>query len=226
MTEPQKTTVSDPAAPRGQETEIRSAANALLSSDYPLRDLLQDDSDTESLRERLRLELAREMARHPDELAPGNRQLVYALYNRLLGPDFLEEDELLRFLRAAAFVLCQELCTRADEHSTIAHGQDKASTLPAGPLPSSHETELPSSSIMADAAPDLILARERRRQELARSPDADQRWLAELYALADYAGRSAEELADLFDRPVLEIRTELALGDALVRGVTPPSAQP
>jgi len=210
----------DPA--RGEQFSVSTAEDRTESDDataiemfsppeHPLRDLLIGDEYVDDLLAEMRRELQVELARYSPELLPANAPLVHALYKHLCGPGLLTSDELLRFLRAAARVLCEEICSRPHVHGTVAN--DGGETTPAGE-PAGQAAILQA----VQSSPYEFAANEERRRVLETSEDPEDRSLADLYLLAVYAGRTPEELAEILGRPLIEIRTRLALASVGICG--------
>jgi len=210
-----------PASRRGERMQMGTGRTAQGNDDpsHPMdcliRDMLQEECEEEPLQKLIRSELNQELTRHSTDTMPRNRWLVNELYQRLVGADPLPRAELLRFLRGVASAVREELTSLASRQVTVSASD--ASTL-GTPIPQVSAGSRVISFRLAANQPMVVLAQLDRWQTLAQSTENDERWLAELFAFADYAGRSVEELVDLFDRPEEEIRTQLALAEAFIRG--------
>lgn len=209
-----------PTSQDSQPTQL-GTSNPEESSHFPsasmdclFRDMLDEESDGQELQELIRDQLNQELKRHSTEVMPGVRWLVNELYNRLVGPEPLRRAELLRFLRGIASAVREELSSRARRQG--AHSAPDASAL-AYPKQSPPEGVSVTPFMPAIDEPKTVLPQESRWQSLARSAEDYEQWLAELYALANYAGRSVLEIADLFDLPEEQIRTQLALAETFIR---------
>ena len=169
--------------------------------------LVADNNDTS---DRVRGILAELLATDPGLANVSNRELVNLVYDHIYGESLLIPFALRQFLELAADAIRDRLVGMASASVSISQSEAKTDLEPAQQSSIAQDlTDFEFMSLIgAPRNPALVLSHHTAWLNVRNHIDADQ---AVLYALTIWAGRTARELADLFDCSLKEIRMRQVL---------------